>query len=203
MKKRWQDREYRAKMSATLSAAMKKHWQNPEPRAKQGTGMKERWQDPEYRAKMSATLSTVMKERWQDPEYRAKMSAIRQDPEYQAKQRAALSTVMKERWQDPEYRAKMTALPTANGIARFDGITTMSINGSQKKYLVLIYADGKLYVPIDQINRVQSYKGKQPQLNCLDARIKSVLFEKFGKHRKQLEPESNDLSMVWLDSHIP
>jgi len=141
-----------------------------------------------------AKLSTAMKKYWQNPEFRAKQG-----------------TVMKKRWQDPEYQAKMTALPTAKkklqnilsdyvvhvvyGIARFDGIIIMSSNGSQKKYLVLLYADGKIYVPIDQIDRVWRYKGKQPQLSRLDTEIKPALFR---KHRKQLGLESNDLSMVWL-----
>jgi len=52
-----------------------------------------------------------------------------------------------------------------HGIAKFAGVTTMSINGSEKEYLVLLYAAGdRLYVPTDQIDRVNRYigAGEQP-----------------------------------------
>ena len=67
--KRYQDPEYRAK----ISAAVKKRYQDPEYRAKMNAAMKKRGQNPEYRAKISA----VAKKRYQDPEYRAKMSTAR------------------------------------------------------------------------------------------------------------------------------
>lgn len=58
-----------------------------------------------------------------------------------------------------------------HGIAQFAGVTTMSTNNSQKEYLVLEYADGdKLYVPTDQIDRVNRYIGageQPPALNRL------------------------------------
>jgi len=58
-----------------------------------------------------------------------------------------------------------------HGIAKFAGVTTMSINGSEKEYLVLVYAAGdKLYVPTDQIDRVNRYIGageQPPTLNRL------------------------------------
>ncbi|TET68299.1 MAG: transcription-repair coupling factor, partial [Dehalococcoidia bacterium] len=47
-----------------------------------------------------------------------------------------------------------------HGIAKFGGVTTLSTNGSEKEYLVLRYAAGdKLYVPTDQIDRVNRYIG--------------------------------------------
>jgi len=52
-----------------------------------------------------------------------------------------------------------------HGIARFTGVTTLSANGSEKEYLVLLYAAGdRLYVPTDQIDRVSRYigAGEQP-----------------------------------------
>jgi transcription-repair coupling factor (superfamily II helicase) len=58
-----------------------------------------------------------------------------------------------------------------HGIAQFAGVTTMSTNNSQKEYLILEYADGdKLYVPTDQIDRVNHYIGageQPPALNRL------------------------------------
>ncbi len=47
-----------------------------------------------------------------------------------------------------------------HGIAKFAGVTTMSTNGNEKEYLVLRYAaNDKLYVPTDQIDRVNRYIG--------------------------------------------
>jgi transcription-repair coupling factor (superfamily II helicase) len=55
-----------------------------------------------------------------------------------------------------------------HGIAKFSGVTTLSINGSRKEYLVLQYAAGdKLYVPTDQIDRVNRYIGAGDQLPAL------------------------------------
>jgi len=52
-----------------------------------------------------------------------------------------------------------------HGIARFAGVTTMRTNSTEREYLVLQYAAGdKLYVPTDQIDRVNRYigAGEQP-----------------------------------------
>jgi transcription-repair coupling factor (superfamily II helicase) len=47
-----------------------------------------------------------------------------------------------------------------HGIGRFSGVTTLSVAGSEKEYLVLQYAAGDtLYVPTDQIDRVSRYIG--------------------------------------------
>ncbi len=47
-----------------------------------------------------------------------------------------------------------------HGIARFAGVITMSTDNTEKEYLVLQYAAGdKLYVPTDQIDRVNRYIG--------------------------------------------
>ena len=58
-----------------------------------------------------------------------------------------------------------------HGIARFAGVTTMSSNGVEREYLLLQYAAGdRLYVPVDQIDRVGRYIGagdRQPTLNRL------------------------------------
>jgi transcription-repair coupling factor (superfamily II helicase) len=47
-----------------------------------------------------------------------------------------------------------------HGIARFGGMIRLSLDGAQREYLVLEYAAGdKLYVPIDQADRVSRYIG--------------------------------------------
>ncbi|MFC1983731.1 transcription-repair coupling factor [Chloroflexota bacterium] len=52
------------------------------------------------------------------------------------------------------------AVHIEHGIARFTGVTTMHTNNTEKEYLILQYANGdKLYVPTDQIDRVNRYIG--------------------------------------------
>ncbi len=51
-----------------------------------------------------------------------------------------------------------------HGIAQFAGLTFMSSNGGEREYLVLRYAgEDKLYVPTDQIDRVNRYIGASDQ----------------------------------------
>ncbi|MDP2892557.1 MAG: transcription-repair coupling factor [Bacillota bacterium] len=58
-----------------------------------------------------------------------------------------------------------------HGIGVFKGLETLKIEGKQKDFLVLQYAhEDKLYVPTDQIKRVQKYIGSdegQPRLSRL------------------------------------
>lgn len=47
-----------------------------------------------------------------------------------------------------------------HGIGKFSGLTTMSLEGVEREYLVIEYAAGdRLYVPADQIDRVTRYIG--------------------------------------------
>ena len=58
-----------------------------------------------------------------------------------------------------------------HGIARFSGIISMDSNGEKREYLLLNYAAGdRLYVPVDQIDRIGRYIGagdSQPALSRL------------------------------------
>ena len=58
-----------------------------------------------------------------------------------------------------------------HGIARFTGIITISRDATEREYLLLHYAAGdRLYVPVDQIDRISRYIGagdRQPALNRL------------------------------------
>lgn len=56
------------------------------------------------------------------------------------------------------------------GIARYAGLKTINVDGRPRDCLLLIYADGvKLYVPIEEFNRVGKYAGKDaaPKLTTL------------------------------------
>ncbi|MBN2225815.1 MAG: transcription-repair coupling factor [candidate division Zixibacteria bacterium] len=59
---------------------------------------------------------------------------------------------------------------TDHGIARYQGLETIDVNGRSRDCLLLIYAEGdKLYVPIEEFNRVSKYAGKDaaPKLSAL------------------------------------
>ncbi len=48
----------------------------------------------------------------------------------------------------------------AHGIGRFAGVTTLSVDGRTKDYIELVYQAGdKIYIPTDQLDRVQKYIG--------------------------------------------
>jgi transcription-repair coupling factor (superfamily II helicase) len=58
-----------------------------------------------------------------------------------------------------------------HGIARFSGVVRMAVDGHEREYLELHYAEGdKLFVPTDQLDRVSRYIGpsdRQPHLTRL------------------------------------
>ncbi len=58
-----------------------------------------------------------------------------------------------------------------HGIARYEGLRRLSIQGFDSDYLILDFAGGdKLYVPLDRLNQVQRYMGPdghQPRLDRL------------------------------------
>ena len=56
------------------------------------------------------------------------------------------------------------------GIARYNGLRTITVDGRERDCLLLIYGEGgKLYVPIEEFNRVSKYAGKDaaPKLSPL------------------------------------
>ncbi|MCL5291720.1 MAG: transcription-repair coupling factor [Actinobacteria bacterium] len=54
------------------------------------------------------------------------------------------------------------AVHTAHGIARYGGLVKRSIDGMERDYMLLEYAAGdKLYVPVDQLDRVGKYIGTE------------------------------------------
>jgi len=59
---------------------------------------------------------------------------------------------------------------TDYGIARYMGLKTLNVDDRNRDCLLLMYADnGKLYIPIEEFNRVSKYSGKdsQPTLTAL------------------------------------
>jgi transcription-repair coupling factor (superfamily II helicase) len=58
-----------------------------------------------------------------------------------------------------------------HGVGKFSGVTTMEAGGIKREYMLLEYAAGdRLYVPADQIDRLERYVGagdREPTLNTL------------------------------------
>jgi len=84
-----------------------------------------------------------------------------------------------------------------HGVARFAGITTMSADDILKEYLVLEYAAGdKLYVPVDQVDRVGRYVGagdRQPVLNRLGTQEWAKARRNAAESARQVAGELLDL----------
>lgn len=78
----------------------------------------------------------------------------------------------------------------AHGVAFFRDIVRQDVGGSERDYLLLEYAEGdKLYVPVEQLDRVTRYvgpEGSSPRLTRLDTSDWSRAMAKARKATKQL-----------------
>lgn len=79
---------------------------------------------------------------------------------------------------------------TAHGVAFFRDIVRQDVGGSERDYLLLEYAEGdKLYVPVEQLDRVTRYvgpEGSSPRLTRLNTSDWSRAMAKARKATKQL-----------------
>lgn len=78
----------------------------------------------------------------------------------------------------------------AHGIALFKDIVRQDIDGSMRDYLLLEYAEGdKLYVPVEQLDRISRYvgpEGASPRLTRLNTADWSRALDKARKATKKL-----------------
>lgn len=78
----------------------------------------------------------------------------------------------------------------AHGVAFFRDIVRQDVGGSERDYLLLEYAEGdKLYVPVEQLDRVTRYvgpEGSSPRLTRLNTSDWSCAMAKARKATKQL-----------------
>lgn len=88
---------------------------------------------------------------------------------------------------------------TDHGIARYLGLETLTVDSRNRDCLLLNYADNdKLYVPIEEFNRVSKYSGKDsvPQLTRLGGpgwdKVKS-------KTKKAIEDMAEDLLKLYAE----
>lgn len=78
----------------------------------------------------------------------------------------------------------------AHGIAHFTGLLRREVDGTSRDYLLLEYADGdKLYVPVEQLDRVTRYvgpEGSDPRLTRLNTSDWSRALSRARKATKKL-----------------
>ena len=78
----------------------------------------------------------------------------------------------------------------AHGVAFFRDIVRQDVSGSERDYLLLEYAEGdKLYVPVEQLDRVTRYvgpEGSSPRLTRLNTSDWSRALTKARKATKKL-----------------
>ena len=98
-RRRKQDPEYRAK----LSAASKKRMNRPEVKAKTSAAFKTYWADPAHRSKLKAQITS----RWADPEARARLCAGMRGKKRGPEARANMSRGKRALWDDPAAKAEM------------------------------------------------------------------------------------------------
>ncbi|MBI3038906.1 transcription-repair coupling factor, partial [bacterium] len=83
------------------------------------------------------------------------------------------------------------------GIAEFAGTQVMTAAGNQREYLLLNYAgEDKLYVPTDQVHKVQKYlgmEGYRPSLHSLNSKVWSAQKQRVKKNVELIAKELLEL----------
>jgi transcription-repair coupling factor (superfamily II helicase) len=83
-----------------------------------------------------------------------------------------------------------------HGIARFDGIVQVSETTGQREYLALEYlGTDRLYVPVDQINRVQKYVGMSDQ----EPKLSRLGTADWTRKKKQAQESAQKIAAELLD----
>jgi len=114
--------------------------------------------------------------------------------------------VRRKKFQEGVAISDYTALQTGDyvvhtefGIARYLGLETLTVDGRNRDCLLLSYAENdRLYVPIEEFNRVSKYAGKEgaPQLT----RLGGPGWEKLKKKsRKAIEAMAKDLIKLYAE----
>lgn len=85
------------------------------------------------------------------------------------------------------------------GIGKYAGLETLSVDEKKRDCLLLIYKDGdKLYVPVEEFNRIQKYVGKDGEPNL--SKLGSPSWEKTKeKTRQALKEMAEELIQVYAE----
>ncbi len=89
------------------------------------------------------------------------------------------------------------------GIARFDGIVQMEVNGNKRDYLRLRY-DGTdiLYVPTDQMDRVQKYIGAEEHAPRLSRMSSNAWANTKARARASIEDMTKELAQLYAQRSL-
>ena len=86
---------------------------------------------------------------------------------------------------------------TDYGIGKLTDITTMTVNGVAREYLIIKYAGAdKIYVPVDQIDKISKYiapAGEKPVLSKLNSQSWKRLVSQIKKESQEFAKELLDL----------
>ncbi len=84
------------------------------------------------------------------------------------KRRIALKRPMRHEAFLSEFSPGEYVVHIDHGIAKFSGATKMSLDGKEREYLILEYAEGdRLYLPPDQVDRISRYIGPRGYIPTL------------------------------------
>ena len=89
------------------------------------------------------------------------------------------------------------------GIGIYDGINTITKNGIQKDYIRLLYDGGDcLYIPVENINRISKYSGKEGVSLKVSKLNSNEWKKKKGKVREKLESIAKDLLKLSAEREV-
>ena len=90
-----------------------------------------------------------------------------------------------------------------HGIARFSGVETIARRNSNQEYLVLSYAnEDRLYVPLDQLNRIAHYRGGKDPTPAL-TRLGTQEWGKIvGRARESTRRLAFDLLKIYAEREV-
>ena len=103
---------------------------------------------------------------------------------------------IRRQWLLPHLSSGDYVVHVDHGIGRFSGLSKMSIDGTERDYLVLEYAAGdRLYVPTDQIGRVSRYIGSSDQAPILNR----LGTQEWQRTKKRVEQSVADIAQELLN----
>ena len=89
------------------------------------------------------------------------------------------------------------------GIGIYDGINTITKNGVKKDYIRLLYDGGdSLYIPVENINRISKYSGKEGVSLKVNKLNSNEWKKKKGKVREKLESIAKDLLKLSAEREV-
>ncbi|WP_447978535.1 transcription-repair coupling factor [Candidatus Nitrospira bockiana] len=90
-----------------------------------------------------------------------------------------------------------------HGIARYEGLKRLAVQGFESDYLILRFAGGDtLYVPLDRLNQVQRYKGAEGHAPKLD-KLGGTSWERTtARVKKSIEEMAHELVELYASREV-